>query len=232
MEQSVFAIEATPESQILTSIEVHNDVGQKYEKAYAHDEAHARSLQWLIANLSPGSKVYDVGSGTGRPTASRLVEAGMEVTGIENSPVMLGIAREEVPAAKFLEADLRTWEPHPSDDAADCVVAYFSLIADVTQDDIRGFFIRVYRWLKPGGLFVFGTVPLAGNLVPCRWLGRNKIASGLDTHDNLNSINAAGFSVEKHENERFTPNGVEAGLCGEEDVHPEEHLFIYARRPT
>ncbi|KXT15496.1 hypothetical protein AC579_3391 [Pseudocercospora musae] len=232
MEESVFAIESTSETQLSTSIEIHNDVAKGYQTAYADDEAHARSLQWLIANLPPGSKVYDVGSGTGRPTASTLVEAGMEVTGIDNSPVMLGMGRKQVPKAKFIEADLRTWEPHPSEEAADCVVAYFSLIADVTQDDIRGFFIRVYRWLKPGGLFVFGTVPLAGNLVPCRWLGRNEMASGLDTHDNLNSISAAGFTVEKHESEIFVPNAVEAGLCGAEDNHPTEHLFIYARRPT
>lgn len=258
MADSVFAHHATRDTDsdtdtvLTTSTELFDDLGKRYEVACAHNEAQGQSLQWLIERLPRGSKVYDIGCGTGRPASSTLAEAGMVVTGIDISPVMLAIATDQVPKATFIQADLRTWEPHPSLDAADCVVAFFSLTCDVTQDDIRGFFIRVYRWLKPGassdpfwwisqevqrahsrlgGIFIFGTIPLAGNMVPFKWLGKKSIGSGLDVHDNLNSINAAGFCVEKHDLTLFNPHAEEAGLCGKEEASPEEHLFVYARRP-
>lgn len=44
-------------------------LGVEYEKAFAASKTHRRSLEWLLARLAPGSRVLDVGSGTGRPTA-------------------------------------------------------------------------------------------------------------------------------------------------------------------
>lgn len=42
-------------------------LGAEYERAFAASAAHRESLERLLADLSPGSRVLDVGSGTGRP---------------------------------------------------------------------------------------------------------------------------------------------------------------------
>ncbi|MEV5456216.1 SAM-dependent methyltransferase, partial [Streptomyces sp. NPDC052535] len=56
-------------------------LGVEYEKAFAGSKTHRRSLEWLLARLAPGSRVLDVGSGTGRPTAETLANAGHAVLG-------------------------------------------------------------------------------------------------------------------------------------------------------
>ena len=53
---------------------------------------------------------------------------------------MLALARDSVPAATFIEADLLTFTPAKSVDA---VVAYFSLIGHVSQGQIRECFQKV-----------------------------------------------------------------------------------------
>ena len=57
------------------------------------------AVEQLLNQLPSGARVLDVGCGTGIPTARQLVAAGWEVTGIDISPVMLDLARRNVPEA-------------------------------------------------------------------------------------------------------------------------------------
>ena len=54
----------------------------------------------------------DLACGTGG-AAAWLAEAGWEVTGVDFSPVALGIAASRAPSVTWLEADLRTWQAEP-----------------------------------------------------------------------------------------------------------------------
>ena len=56
------------------------------------------------AALRPGEGVLDIGTGTGVGAAAALGE-GRSVVGVDAAPGMLAIARREVPAADFVEAD-------------------------------------------------------------------------------------------------------------------------------
>jgi 2-polyprenyl-3-methyl-5-hydroxy-6-metoxy-1,4-benzoquinol methylase len=47
-----------------------------------------------------------VGCGTGLPSAPQLASAGCDVTGIDISPVLLDLARRNVPQATFLQRDV------------------------------------------------------------------------------------------------------------------------------
>lgn len=215
------------------AVEVFDQVAHGYEEAFDHVPAQVQSLKWIISQLPPHSKVVDVGCGTGRPACSMLVEANHDVLGVDITPSMIELARERVPEAKFEVADGRTWKP-ARDGELDGVVSYFSFLCGVTQADIRAFFPRAYAWLRPGGLFVFGTSPVEGEQVEIRWMGTRMVVSSLSAENTLQAIKDAGLVVEKVESAVYKPKferTVHEGLCEEGDLGEEQHLFVYCRKP-
>lgn len=218
----------------LTAEEVFDSVGSAYEDAFAGLPEQATSLQWLIRELSGSGRtrasIVDVGCGTGRPACSTLAAAGHDVLGIDISAAMIEAARERVPEARFEQVDVRDWLARTSPHSLDAVTVYFSLIADVTQDEIRSFIAGIYRVLKPGGLFVFSTVPVDGENMQLKWMGRPVVVSSLPPKTAVQWIRRVGFKVEHDKVTKFLPKAAEAGICNAEDVWEEPHLFVYARK--
>ena len=66
-----------------------DQIGGRYDEAFPHKQGQVAAASWLIGQLGPGARVLDAGCGTGVPTARQLAEAGLDVTGIDISPVML-----------------------------------------------------------------------------------------------------------------------------------------------
>ena len=212
-----------------SAVDTFGELGERYEAAFDRVPAQVRSLEWLLKQLPRHAKVVDVGCGTGKPACEMLAEAGHDVTGIDITPKMIEIARRQVPKAKFEVADSRSW----TNTAPQCdgIVSYFAFIAAVTQDDIRTFFRQAYASLKPGGNLVFGTVPVEGENVGIRWMGKDIIVSSLSAEETVKAIKAAGFEIEFQETASYMPKAVEAGICAAEDVWEEPQLFVYAQKP-
>jgi SAM-dependent methyltransferase len=97
----------------------------------AHVEANpytalyeAPGLRALLPDVR-GRRVLDAGCGGGR-TSAWLVEQGADVVGIDVSAELLRIARERLPSASFLAADLA--EPLPFEDGSfDVVVSSLAM---------------------------------------------------------------------------------------------------------
>ncbi|NIK60023.1 class I SAM-dependent methyltransferase [Kribbella shirazensis] len=71
--------------------------------------ADAKYQDWieeLTGRLGPGSRVINVGYGTGVPVTRPLSTAGHRVTGVDISEVQISRARELVPGAEFVNADV------------------------------------------------------------------------------------------------------------------------------
>lgn len=229
---SLLDVESSAANPVRTAEELFQDIGPAYQDAFGyHAPAHIRSLMLLISDLEPESKVVDIGCGTGRPACEMLVGAGHKVTGVDVAPAMIESAKAQVPDGKFFVSDSRTWEPPASDLPYDAVIAYFSFLIGMSQQDIRDFFPKAMKWLKPGGLLVFGTVPVDKEQWPTRWLARDIVSSSLDTPKLLEAVKAAGFIIDHYEEESFHPKGKDAGLCEEEETRPEPHVFIHAKKP-
>lgn len=217
-----------------SATETYDTLGTAYETAFDNVPAQVKSLQWLISRLTPSSKVLDLGSGTGRPTAAMLVEAGHQVTGLDISPVMIEAARERVPGATFELGDARTYQPREEEWAKlDGVTAFFTFIAGVLHDDIRSLPVRVASWLKPGGLFVSGWFCPPGLRVEnheTKWMGKDVTVSVLPQEEVVKEIERAGFEVAEKIEETYLPRAVEAEICGPDEVLEEPHVFVCARK--
>jgi ubiquinone/menaquinone biosynthesis C-methylase UbiE len=92
---------------------------EKWAPTYDTDPNPHTALEYqpMLETLAArkGEKVLDAACGTGRYTAA-LRAQGVEVIGLDFSPSMLAVARQQVPGVRFIEADLD--EPLPFHDKA------------------------------------------------------------------------------------------------------------------
>lgn len=202
-----------------TAASVFDALGADYEQAFGGSAAHHASLASLLERLTPGSRVLDIGSGTGRPTAQTLVDAGHEVLGVDVSPVMVDIAARQVPGAEFRCADVRDL---PLEDGSfDAVCVYFSLLqlSRAEQTDMLRLAARV---LRPGGHLAVATVPLDMEGVSGTFMDQAVQVTSFGEDAFTAVVTAAGFMVLARESVLFTPDHPTAV--------PEPHLFLLARR--
>ncbi|MGC9495944.1 class I SAM-dependent methyltransferase [Streptomyces sp. WG7] len=196
-------------------------LGAEYEKAFAGSHPHRRSLEWLLGRLAPGSRVLDVGSGTGRPTAETLAGAGHDVLGVDISPVMVDLATRQVPAATFRCADIR--DVPLADASFDAVCVYFSLL-QLDRREQADLVRRLVRVLKPEGYLVLATVPLDVEGVDATFMGQPVRVTSFSAQDLTTVAEEAGLEVLAQEASLFTP--------AHPDARPEPHLFLHCRRRT
>lgn len=198
---------------------VFDALGPAYEEAFGGSEAHRASLEWLLGRLSPGSRVLDVGSGTGRPTAATLAAAGHDVLGVDVSPVMAALAARQVPQAAFRCADIR--EVPLAEGSFDAVCVYFSLL-QMSRAEQSALLRRLADSLAPGGSLVLATVPLDVEDVEGLFMGQPVRVSSFSAEDVVAMANASGLAVLARESVLFTP--------ARSDAVPEPHLFLYCER--
>ncbi|KIJ35440.1 hypothetical protein M422DRAFT_51523 [Sphaerobolus stellatus SS14] len=116
-------------------------VGFDYETAYAEHCTHLLDVLTRIVNfLPPNSRVLDIGSGTGKPTAAFFANKGHRVIGLDISQTM---------------ADMTVYEP-PNGQKFDAVIASHSLY-QFSLPALRSQIFKFSRWVKKGGLVAIGT---------------------------------------------------------------------------
>ncbi|MCS0602653.1 class I SAM-dependent methyltransferase [Streptomyces sp. LP11] len=199
---------------------VFDALGLDYEKAFAGSEPHRASLRRLLERLTPDSRVLDVGSGTGRPTAATLAGAGHRVLGVDVSPVMVELGRRQVPEARFRLADIR--ELPLDDDSFDAVCVYFSLL-QMTRPEQRAVIGRLARAVRPGGLAALATVPLDVEDAEGVFMGQPVRVTSFAAEAFTELVAGAGLTVLAEEHAVFEP--------AHPDAVPEPHLFLLCRRP-
>jgi SAM-dependent methyltransferase len=194
-------------------------IGERYDLAFPHKEGQVEAGDWLAGCLPAGSRVLDVGCGTGTPTARRLVDAGLRVTGIDISPGMLAIAERDVPEADFRLLDVL--------DAGDSlgefsgIVAFFSLLM-LPRTDIPRALRRLRGLLRPGGHLALGMVEADLDDVPIHFLGSSVRVSGYVRDELRTLVEEAGFEVLDLRHLSYAPASTE--------LPPEVQLFVYCRR--
>jgi ubiquinone/menaquinone biosynthesis C-methylase UbiE len=163
-------------------------------------------LAAVAGELQEGMAVVDLGCGAGLDVfiASKAVGENGHVTGIDMTPEMLKIARENAasvasalgykkPNTSFLEAPIENM-PLP-DGEADLVTS--NCVVNLSADK-AAVFAEMHRILKPGGAFVlsdvFAETPVPAHMQKDRELISRCIGGAMTFNEALALAKAAGFT--------------------------------------
>ncbi|HWC98457.1 MAG TPA: class I SAM-dependent methyltransferase [Candidatus Sulfopaludibacter sp.] len=133
----------------------YDDFAWFYDR-YWNEEFHALAFPILeriwLTRLPEHAAILDVCCGTGY-LAGLLLDRGYAVTGIDQSPVMVGCARQNQPKGDFRVGDAVSFSLPEQFDAA--VSTFDSLNHILAVKDLQAAFRNVAASLKRGGLFAF-----------------------------------------------------------------------------
>src|SRR5437588_4797340 len=127
-------------------------IAERYVEWSRHTrvEERKRYTTLIVDRLEPGAQVLDLGCGMGIPTTATLAEL-FTVTGVDISSRQIEFARQKVPQATFLQADISCLDFPPVSFHA--VVAFYSLFC-LPREELFPLLQKIACWLRPGGLFV------------------------------------------------------------------------------
>ncbi len=180
-------------------------------------EERARYTAILLERLPPGAEVLDLGCGAGVPTTQALARH-FRVTGVDISARQLALARQHVPGARFIRADITRLDlAHARFDG---IAAFYALI-HVPRDEQACLLQRIAAWLRPGGLLVATMSMHASRGDVDDFLGVPMHWSGFDAQANRRLVEAAGLEILSAQEER-----------AEEFGRPVSFLWVVARKPA
>jgi ubiquinone/menaquinone biosynthesis C-methylase UbiE len=194
-------------------------IGTRYDEVFPHKDGQIHATGLLLHRLPTGARVLDVGCGTGLPTARQLVAAGCAVTGLDISPVMLDLARRNVPEATFIQRDAVDIDASLGQFHA--VVAFFSLLMLPRAEIVRTL-SRLCAVLLPAGWLVIGMVEADLDDVILPFLGAQLRVTGWPREQLRRVVEDVGFTVQIEDARSYLPPAP--------GVPPETQLFVLAHR--
>lgn len=134
--------------------------------------------------------------GCGGTEETRRLAQQFQLAGVDLSRKQLRRARDRVPEARFVHADLTELDLETRSFEA---VASFGVFNHVPRELLAGIFARIRGWLTPNGLFLvtLGAHDTPG--WPGEWLGEPTYFSGYPPGTNRSLLAGAGFAMHRGE---------------------------------
>lgn len=137
-----------PETNNQELKDTYNRIARSWHEAHKADDRWHKSTNEFIVRVKEGGKVLDVGCGGG--TKSKyLADSGFKVTGIDFSESFIDIAKEEVPAAKFLVMDVRSIDRLTENFDG---IFMQAVLLHIPKKDVEDILQKVVTKLNPEGL--------------------------------------------------------------------------------
>ena len=173
-------------------------------------------LKVALRLVPAGGDALDLGCGTGEHLTRHLARH-YHVTGVDLSPRSVALARQQVPEADFVVADMATLHLPPA--SFDLITAFYSLI-HVPRTEHPGVLASIRSWLRPGGVLIATMAAGAGGEgIEDDWLGAPMYWSNWDAETNRRLITDAGLDLV----DAIEETELEADK-------PVTHLWVVARR--
>jgi SAM-dependent methyltransferase len=181
-------------------------------------EERAKYTSTLLERLPKGADVLELGCGVGLPTTQKLAER-FRVTGVDISKRHVTLARQNVPKAQFIQADMTQLDFAPA--SFDGIAAFYSII-HVPRDEQPELLKNIARWLREGGILVASMSAHSDEAsVEDDWLGAPMYWSGFDSESNIKLLEDAGLEVVNASEETADESG-----------EPITFLWVIAMKPV
>lgn len=140
-----------------------DDVAHVHDTGFGEFARNAAKMiiQTLHEHKIDSGLIVDLGSGSGI-AAKVLVDGGYEVLGVDFSAAFVAMAQKKVPQAKFIQGSLFDAEIPPCAAVISTSECFNYLPGKNGADEksrhlaqLQALFQRVFKALKPGGLFIF-----------------------------------------------------------------------------
>ena len=170
-----------------------------FYRRHAHEWVGDRSRQskfiekkWLdrFAALVPSGTILDLGCGPGKPMAAYLLSHGFKICGVDSSPEMIAMARDNFPGSEWLIADMRQLAP---DRRFAGVMAWDSFF-HLDFDDQRRMFPVFRAHAAPGAPLLFTSGPRHGEAIG-ELHGEPLYHASLEPDEYRGLLTANGFKV-------------------------------------
>jgi SAM-dependent methyltransferase len=193
-----------------------------YQSFINYDEEYL-----LYSNLLTkynGTSVLEIGCGTGH-LASHFIKNGFNYKGLDVSADMLAIAKQNNPAAGFINGDMRVFNLQTKVDA--CIITGRTISYLLSNKDVLDTFTTFHKNLNTGGIVCFDCIDA------------NKFIPLIDPQKTI--IHKAGFKDKKYQRNSIWKINVKEGFAfdwasayyeensiGELDKIGEDHSTIRA----
>lgn len=166
-------------------------IGKRYDESFVERDVQLAEGAWLIQQLPDGARVLDLGCGSGLPTAKQLLDAGVEVVGVDESAVMLQLAEQQAPGGRYLHRDLREIDDLGEFDA---VVTFFALLM-LPRQEIAPLLAKIREHLRGPRLLLMSMIHGDFDFFPINFLGASTFVSAYPPARLREMVTEAGYEV-------------------------------------
>ena len=170
-------------------------------------------LDVLLNRLANGASVLDIGCGAGVPVALALSER-FKVTGVDISDSMIELARANVPAGRFIRADVMTVAFKPS--TFDAVTAFYSIF-HLPRSEHQALFHRIHDWLGAGGYLLCLLPRYDEETYLDEFFGSTMYWSSYALEDYERQLTEVGFDILEMS---IAGSGFDESVGAEQESHP------------
>ena len=183
------------------------DLYQRKAQDWIESRASASLFErpWLnrfCALLPPTAPILDIGCGSAQPMAGYLIGLGHPVTGVDSSPAMIDVCREQFPKQEWIVADMRELAL-PREFSG--ILAWDSFF-HLCHDDQRRMFQVFRRHAAPNAALMFTSGPADGEAIG-NFGGEPLYHASLDPAEYRSLLDRNGFEVVSHVAEDPTCGG-------------------------